>query len=1036
MSNEVQNPIINSPFAEPKQHWLIEHGKSPVKHPGRRLASYYYRVPDSSGRGRKTKKQMSLEGDLAIGEQEDLPIVNGLRSRIKEWRTGALTGIPYDGASAITKELLALWSAGNDRRYQRLFFAQLEAAETIIFLVEAADIYKKNQPPIPIDQPSDTAVAAGYKAFTRYACKMATGTGKTTVMGMLSAWSILNRIASPTDDRFTDTILIVCPNVTIRERLQELDPALGDLSLYRTRQLVPVHRMDALRRGEVMIANWHKLAKKETNSVNGDSAKVVKTGVATEVVVNPGRHNEQVEVRYVESDRAWFKRIRQELGNGKGRSPHWLVFNDEAHHAYRRGDHPTTVDLDDDSFLAKKNAKEATIWIEGLDRINALAGGRKKGIQRCVDLSATPFYIQGSGNEVGKPFPWIVADFSLLDAIESGLVKIPQLPTRDITGADDATYFNVWRWVEQMAVQEGHSAKLTPQSVMRYASAPITTLAQDWYQRFQHWQQDSQGEPHPVPPVFIVVCRDTKIAAEVYNWLAHNEGGYGQSPVWFRNQPGEEVTVRVDSKVVEDLEQGGTKDETRRLRFILDTIGKKTWPGGKVPEDWAELVRKNNEKAASDDNEGYTWMDEKIPPGRTIRCIVSVAMLAEGWDANTVTHIVGLRPFGSQLLCEQVVGRALRRRSYALNEETDQFEEETAKVFGVPFELVPFKVSTSKDQRPPKEPQHIFADPEKTQYALSFPIVEGYFSPQTFEVDIVWEQVQQLTIDPKDIPNQVELNSLTSFDGSLAKFSPGERTLLTLADWRKQFRVQQVAFSLAREVCKQWNQDQHGSADDSHAVTPKRLFPKALCAAKRFLLEKVRCIGSAEPCDVLLVGKYQQAAVHSLYTAIRKGGIHGRLELPRIATGAAGQGSTHYVDYHTLKSVYAVNKCHLNLMAADTNRWEQSAGFALDTHPGVIKWVKNEHLGFTIPYRHNGMAANYIPDFIAELDIGLTLIIELKGQYTDDADTKAKAAERWVSAVNTAGDWGAWYYVVLKDPTELPNKLNAYCAAQWDVALP
>jgi type III restriction enzyme len=1034
MSNEVQNPIINSPFVEPKLHWQIEHGKAPVKAEGRRPASYYYRVPESAGRGRKNKKQMTLQGDLNVGEQEDLPIVNWLRMRVKEWRAGVLTGIPYDGASPVTKELLALWSAGSDRRQQRLFFAQLEAAETLIFLVEASEVYQKNKPLIPVDKPGDKTLAKGFKAFTRYALKMATGTGKTTVMGMLSAWSILNRVATPTDDRFSDTILLVCPNVTIRERLQELNPALGDLSLYRTRQLVPVHRMEELRRGEVMIANWHKLAKKETNSVNGDSAKVVKTGVATEVVINAGRKDEHIETKYFESDKAWFKRIRQELGTGKGRTPHWLVFNDEAHHAYRRSDSDKIVDLEEDTTLAKKNTKEATIWIEGLDRINKLAAGKRKGIHLCVDLSATPFYIQGSGNEVGKPFPWVVSDFGLLDAIESGLVKIPQLPTRDITGADEATYFNVWRWVEEMAEKDGHDTTMNPQIVMTYASAPITTLAQDWHERFLQWQQDSQGELHPVPPVFIVVCRDTKVAAEVFNWLANDAGGYGAAPPWFGNQAGEEVTVRVDSKVVEDLEEGGTKDETKRLRFILDTIGKKTWLGGKVPEEWSELVRKNNDKAASEDNDGgYKWIDEKIPPGRNIRCIISVAMLAEGWDANTVTHIVGLRPFGSQLLCEQVVGRALRRRSYALNEETDQFEEETAKVFGVPFELVPFKVSQSVDKKPPKDPHHIFSDPEKAQFAISFPIVEGYFSPQTFEVNIVWSQVAQVTIDPKEIPDQVELNSLTSFDGTLAKYGPGQKPLLTLAEWRKQFRLQQVAFSLAREVCKRWESEQGSFESNDGTITPQVLFPKVAYAAKRFLLEKVKCEGTAQPCDVLLVGKYQQAAVNSLYEAIRKGGACNRdLELPRIAKGAAGRGSTEYVDYHTTKDVYPVTKCHLNLMAADTKKWEQSAGFALDAHPGVINWVKNEHLGFTIPYRKNGIPATYIPDFIAELDIGLNLIIETKGQYNDNADIKAKAAERWVNAVNEAGNLGLWQYVVVKDPTALPNILNEYCVAKWD----
>lgn len=268
----VDSPIINSPFREPEYHWQIERGKPPVKAAGRRRASYFYRVPEHAARGKKNKKQAELFED-AKGEEVELEVVNLIRERVKEWRGGARSGgIAYDGASPVTKELLELWQS-NDRM-QRLFFAQVEAAEAIIFLIEAAEIYRKGIPEIPVDEPGQESKAAGVRAFVRYACKMATGSGKTTVMGMLAAWSILNRVLSPRDDRFSDTVLIVCPNVTIRERLQELNPALGDLSLYRTRQLVPVHRMEDLRRGEVMIANWHRLAKKETNVVNGDSAKV------------------------------------------------------------------------------------------------------------------------------------------------------------------------------------------------------------------------------------------------------------------------------------------------------------------------------------------------------------------------------------------------------------------------------------------------------------------------------------------------------------------------------------------------------------------------------------------------------------------------------------------------------------------------------------------------------------------------------------------------------------------------------------------
>lgn len=1026
---EVDSPIINSPFVEPKLHWQIERGKQPIKAEGRRRASYFYRVPEHASRGRKGTAQAEMF-ESEKGEEVDLVLVNTIRERVKSWRVGELSGgLAYDGASSVTKELLELWRS--EERMQRLFFAQIEAVETILFLVEANELYRKAMPEVPKDEPGVEAKAARVRAFTRYACKMATGSGKTTVMGMLAAWSIINRVAAPTDDRFSDTILIVCPNVTIRERLQELDPALGDLSLYRTRQLAPPHRMEELRRGEVIIANWHRLAKKESNTVNGDSAKVVKTGEAVEVVKNAGKDNESVETKYFESDAAWFKRIRQELGTGKGRSPHWLIFNDEAHHAYRRGE--VTGDdqsLDEDKDLAKKNEREATIWIEGLDRINKLAGGsRRRGINLCVDLSATPFYIQGSGNEVGKPFPWVVCDFGLLDAIESGLVKIPQLPARDVTGAEEAAYFNIWRWVQAKAVEDGYGSKLTPDLVMNYASAPINLLAAEWHQRFQEWEATSkQQHKHPVPPVFIVVCRDTAVAREVYAWLANGNDSYGFSPPWFKNQPGQEVTVRIDSKVVEDIEEGGTKDETRRLRFILDTVGKAEWPGGKVPDDWSELVRKHNEKVASEDNDGsLKWIDERIPPGRDIRCIVSVAMLTEGWDANTVTHIVGLRPFGSQLLCEQVVGRALRRKSYALIEETQMFAEETAKVFGVPFELIPFKVAPSGPTPPTPDPNHIYSVPEKAAFEISFPIVTGYHESGQFDVFVDWSQVSKVTIDPMKIPQTVELTPLTTPEGALAAYGPGEKPVLSLKDWRRMFRDQQVAFRLAREICIRWQGD-NGAA----AVPVQVLFPRVAFAAKRFLTEKLDRKGTSQPCDILLVGEYMQAAIGSLMEAIKRGASAESAEVAVIPQGAAGRGSTVFVDFHTTKPIYPVTKCHLNALVADTKKWEQSAGFLIDTHPGVKKWVKNERLGFFIPYRNKGLPAPYIPDFLVETDNGFNVIVETKGQVTDNADVKAKAAQRWVDAVNRLGQHGTWRYLLVTDPGRTGQALNAYTTAKWD----
>jgi type III restriction enzyme len=442
--NAVANPIINTPYEAPQHYWHIEESKAPVKQAGRRPASYFLRVPEGAARGRRDAAQGAMFEDDLKGNEYLLDLANLLRQRVQDWRDRS-----HQGATKVTLELIDLWRAPD--RAQPLFYAQLEAVETVIFLVEGpADLLQGIQ--VPPDEPGAAAKKDGYKAFMRYALKMATGSGKTTVMGMLAAWSILNKVTDQQNPAYSDTVLIVCPNVTIRDRLQELNPERDELSLYRTRELVPAHRMTELRRGEVFVTNWHNLERRETREVNGQGGRVVKRGQAVEkartikvtatLSADEIRHQATIgayeivgvetkrdgspkafnvkETQYLESDAAFLKRV---LGGRKGRSQAILVMNDEAHHAYRRGavEGGDPFGEEDDETTAA-NIREATVWIEGLDRINKALGGRGNGIRLCVDLSATPFYIQGSGNEVGRPFPWVVSDFSLLEAIEAGLV--------------------------------------------------------------------------------------------------------------------------------------------------------------------------------------------------------------------------------------------------------------------------------------------------------------------------------------------------------------------------------------------------------------------------------------------------------------------------------------------------------------------------------------------------------------------------------------------------------------------------------------
>lgn len=969
--NEVAEPIICDAYAEPSCHWVIEKGKPPVKTVGRREACYYYRPP-----GRSTGTTQAED----LGTRIPLDLVNEIRKRVKSWRQSSFSGV-----TGVTGELLAYWS--RDERERRLFFCQREAAETIIFLTEARPDFLHGLA-IPSDEPG---------AFVRYACKMATGSGKTAVMGMLASWSILNKVADRTDTRFSDVVLVLCPNVTIRERLQELDPHGGEASIYRTRDIVPSHLMSDLRKGHVLIHNWHLLALQELNQVGGVGAKVVNRGQ--------------------ESGTALVSRV---LGKDVGNKGNILVLNDEAHHAYRIRQLNNTPEIEEEDELAEAERREATVWIEGLDKIHLV-----RGINVCVDLSATPFYLNRSGNDPGRPFPWIVSDFGLIDAIESGLVKIPQLPVQDTTGAEIPAYFNVWKWIVEQKLTAGEKGgrrgQVKPEAVLRWAQQPIAQLAGLWREKFLEWGRDaSEGRRPAVPPVFIVVCRDTRLARVVYEWITGEGEGAAPPIEEFRNRDGTEYTVRVDSKVVEEISSGVAKsDESRRLRFVLDTIGKTAWPGGKPPEEYFELAEKMNRKAAE---EGGRRIDPRIPPGRDVRCIVSVAMLTEGWDATTVTHIVGLRPFESQLLCEQVVGRGLRRSQYH-----DLMVEEVAKVYGVPFELIPLKAPENGRPAPPPKIHHVHVlSPERDHLEIRFPRVEGYMYRIRGRVRVAWERVPILRVDPMKIPDEVKMKGLSTEEGGrLSLMGPGKTDNVTLQTWRETKRIQELEFELAKVLTRRY------ANSPTCEVPAHALFPQMLGVVREFLNEKAQPVGRTDRKDVFL-DPYFSWAVDTLSEAVVPDDVESP-ELPRYEAHRS-EGSTRDVDFWTSKSVRECERSHLNYIVADTDKWEQAAAFYLDSDERVVAFVKNFNLGFAIPYSYNGEAKEYIPDFLVRLqedgrEVG-TLILETKG-YDPLADAKEAGARRWVAAVNADGTHGRWAYRLIKFPADTPATV---CSATEELA--
>jgi len=990
--NEVLNPIINDAYEEPNHYYLIEKGEPPKLMEGRREAFYYYRPP-----GRQTAKARADD----IGTRFPLDLVNEIRNRLKEWRQNK-----YKGVTSVTDELLKYWT--RQERERRLFFCQREAAETIIFLTEARADYKQGIS-VPRDEPSREAREKGYSGFLRYACKMATGTGKTTVMGMLAAWSILNKVANRSDARFSDTVLVICPNITIRERLQELDPNKGEASIYRAFDLVPPYLMNDLRKGKVIVTNWHVLEPQEMNTVGRDSSRVVRRGVERKVKVSKtvnGKRVEVVETRYFESDTAMVERV---LRSAKGKN-NILVFNDEAHHAYRIRKLDNAPELEDNDELAEVERREATVWIEGLDKIN-----RIRGINFCVDLSATPFYLSNTGNDPGRPFPWVVSDFSLIDAIESGLVKIPQLPIEDTTGRPIPAYFNVWKWIVEekltSAEKGGRRGHIKPEAVLKWAQPPIAQLAGLWRETYIQCKKEAgEGLRPPISPVFIIVCKDTKLARVIYDWIAEGKSETAPPIEEFLNRDGREYTVRIDSKVIEELETGAIKtDESRRLRFMLDTIGKTVWPGGKLPDEYVALVERLNRNAIE---KGERIIDPSIPPGRDVRCIISVAMLNEGWDAHTVTHIVGLRPFQSQLLCEQVVGRALRRSQYH-----DLKVEEVAKVYGVPFELIPLKASPKGTKEPPPKIHHVYAiSPDRDHLEICFPHVEGYAFSVKNRVRLDWPRVPRLSLDPGNIPDEVRVKGLSATEsGRLSLVVPGRIDDVSLKEWRNTKRVQELEFEMARTITTKL------ISSKECEIPTHTLFPQILKMVRKFVKTRVQPMGGADLRDLFLNPYYGWAVVTIIDNIIPDVEVDEAPELPRYETNR-GPGSTRDVDFWTSKKVVECQKSHLNYAIADTQRWEQITKFYLDKHDNVISFVRNFNLGFVIPYSHNGEKREYLPDFLVRLtwdgeELG-TLILEVKG-HDPLAEFKEAGAKRWVDAVNNEGSFGLWDYVIIYQPTDL-----------------
>jgi len=976
----IDNPIINSPFREPnKQFAFDDFGIKNEVVDGRRPSSYFIPIAGA----KKTKSgQMVIDTEWTKDRIEENKFINSVREKVRIWRESG-----YPGVTPVTLQLLRYWS--NPEREKKIFFCQIEALETSIYITEVAKSYGDNWILNSLKEANELA----NPGLDRIAMKMATGTGKTVVMGMLIAWHCLNKKAAPTDARFSDAFLIVTPGITIRDRLRVLVPS-DDNNYYKERDLVPVQLFGELLQAQIHITNFHAFQLRDK----------LKTGKLNRALLKTDG---------LESPEEMVKRVCRSLGNKKN----IIVLNDEAHHCYRRKpEGPDDVLSAEEKSEIKTREEEAKIWITGLEAVK-----RKIGIRGIYDLSATPFFLKGSGYPEGTLFPWVVSDFSLIDAIESGVVKVPRVPVSDDSMAgEQPTYRDLWLRIRDSLPKKGRKTEAsgdTPVLPVELEGA-LVSLYGNYEKYFKWWQENPDARAKGVTaPVFIVVCNNTNVSKMVYDYIAGWEKVIDGQPVVqagkleaFRNDDGRgnwnqtPFTILVDSS---QLESGDAlSDDFKKVASKeIDDFKK----------EYSARVGGADEENISDSQILREVMNTVGKPGKLgehVRCVVSVSMLTEGWDANTVTHVLGVRAFSTQLLCEQVVGRALRRRSYTLNEE-GLFNPEYAEVYGVPFSFIPMSGS-GVDVKPGNMPTRVRSIESRSHLRITFPHLLGYRFE--FGADILsanFTDESKMSLSTLDLPTETENAPIV-----------GESSTHNLDNYRSR-RENEVIFSVAKEVLERFFVD-----DEGHQKP--WLFPQILTITKDWFNSCVDIKDNAF-IQMLLITRWSRMASEKIYRSI-VATTDSKTKIRPILRNFETIGSTDYVDFDTTKNVYPTSeeKSHVSHVVADTESWEQKMAAVLEEMTEVYSYVKNQNLGFSIPYIIEGDERQYIPDFLVkirtpEITQEVNLIVEVSGEKRKDKNAKVETAKNlWIPAINNHCGYGKWSFIEITDPWDSKKAIRSH----------
>ncbi len=991
----IDNPVINSPFEEPQRHHkFTPRGITEEVAEGRRESEYFIPMPKPKKQPQANQTQLFPDPEV----REANAFINRVRAQVTAWRNSG-----YPGVTPTTRRLLEHWN--NPDNEPRLFFCQREAVETAIYLNECENRNRSDS----FHRQLLTANNEANPDLYRVAFKMATGSGKTVVMGMLIVYHTLNKRANPRSERYADAFLIVTPGVTIRDRLQVLHPENSEND-YKKMKLLPPGDFDTLCQAKIVITNYHAFQTRKKEKLSKVSEQVL------------GKESAK---NFIETPDEMVTRVCRSLG----RKRNIIVLNDEAHHCFHRKN-------DKESELTQDNPR---LWISGLDAVKA-----KLGIKTVYDLSATPFFLGNSGysttTQSGKKlkegvlFPWVVSDFALIDAIESGIAKVPRVPVADDTMARDPIYRRLWDTIRTKLT--GISTDGEPE-LPQELEAALQSLYTNYEKAYDLWQKDQHGL---TPPVMIVVCNNTKVSKLVYDWIAG----------WEKlTADGEKVIVKGNLPIFNNEENGEWSEKLSTL--LIDS--KQLESGEALKGEFKKasktqieqfMHKMNVEKVTDEDllREVLNTVGKKDKLGEKIKCVVSVSMLSEGWDARRVTHILGVRAFSTQLLCEQVVGRGLRRSTYDFEKTTikvndneielETFPPEYAEVYGVPFSFIPATGSGRAIQ--PNPVTEVKALPErKAKCEITFPRIAGYRPCLPYEkLDATFTEDSHYELSTAEIPSRIEIEAIT---GTVIEVE---------SPFLKKFRQQETEFYLTKVLMDNY-------LCDTEKDAKWWLFPELLRITRRWMKDCVTYKDNTHP-QFFHVGEIARKAAFRIHMGIlnaekRSEGADSedtaseKTFLPIFAQSShlkGRTGSTSDVLFETSRPTWETkpDKCHISHVVADTDSWEQKTAQALEQMDEVIAYVKNHYLDFTIPYiDHNGERRQYVPDFIVRIRSGesdstdgiVNLILEVSGMPREDKVQKVNTIKNmWLPAVNGCGEFGKWEFLEITDPWNIQNSIRQF----------